>query len=54
MKKWLKAEKHALKVLELKEGASQDEIKSRYKELTKKWHPDRFKNEDEKADAHEK
>ena len=47
-------EKHALKVLELKHGVSQDEIRSRYRELTKKWHPDKFKDEEEKTAAHEK
>lgn len=47
-------EKHALKILELERGVNQDQIKARYRELTKKWHPDRFKNQDEKDEAHEK
>jgi len=47
-------EKHALKVLDLKRGVSQDEIRARYRELSKQWHPDRFTNEEEKAEAHEK
>ena len=47
-------EKHALKVLELKRGVSQDEIRSRYRELSKQWHPDRFTDEVEKNEAHEK
>lgn len=47
-------ERHALKVLELKKGASQEDIKARYRELSKKWHPDRFKDEQEKSEAHEK
>lgn len=45
-------EKNALRVLELKSGVSQEEIRSRYRELTKKWHPDKFLDKDEKADAH--
>ena len=28
--------------MELKNGASQEEIRSRYRELTKQWHPDRY------------
>ena len=47
-------EKHALKVLELKRGATQEEIRSKYRELTKIWHPDKIKDEEEKAAAHEK
>ena len=31
-------------VLEIKEGASQDEIKSAYKKLVKKYHPDQYAN----------
>jgi len=44
-------EKNALKVLGLQQGASQDEIKSRYRELSKQWHPD--KNKDNKEQAQE-
>lgn len=47
-------ERNALKVLDLVKGSSQSEIKARYRELSKKWHPDRFLNETEKAEAHEK
>jgi len=47
-------ETHALKVLDLKKGSSQAEIKARYRELSKKWHPDRIKEETEKAEAHER
>jgi DnaJ family protein C protein 22 len=47
-------EKHALRVLELKRGVSQEEIKARYRDLSKKWHPDKFPNEVEKEDAHAK
>jgi molecular chaperone DnaJ len=32
--------KEAYTTLELSEGASQDEAKKKYRELTKKWHPD--------------
>jgi len=47
-------EKNALKVLDLSKGVSQSEIKVRYRELSKKWHPDKFKDEAEKAEAHKR
>lgn len=47
-------EKHALKVLGLERGVGQDEIRAKYRELSKAWHPDRFKDEQEKNEAHEK
>ena len=47
-------EKHALKVLELKRGVTQEEIRTRYRELSKQWHPDKFTDETEKSEAHEK
>ena len=47
-------EKHALKVLGLKRGVGQDEIRAKYRELSKTWHPDRYTNEEEKIEAHEK
>jgi len=47
-------ETHALKVLDLKKGTSQSEIKARYRELTKKWHPDKVKDETEKEEAHKR
>lgn len=45
-------EKNALKVLGLQQGATQEEIKARYRELSKQWHPD--KNKDNKEEAQEK
>lgn len=36
----------ALRVLELKAGASLDEIKKAYRELVKVWHPDRFPSDE--------
>ncbi len=42
----------ANQILELKKGSSQEEIRSRYRELTKKWHPDKFLGEVEKEEAH--
>ena len=39
-------------VLELQKGVSQEEIRSRYRELSKKWHPDKFLGEVEKEEAH--
>ena len=48
-------EKNALKALGLSKGASQDEIKARYRELTKLNHPDKVKGTpEEKEAAHEK
>ena len=47
-------ERNALKVLDLKKTASQSEIRSRYRELSKKWHPDKFQDETEKEEAHER
>jgi len=47
-------EGNALKVLDLKPGSTQGEIKARYRELSKKWHPDKYKDESEKGNAHEK
>lgn len=45
-------EKNALKVLGLQSGASQQEIKARYRELSKQWHPDKVK--ENKAEAQQK
>jgi len=47
-------EENALEVLELNNGASQSEIKARYREMSKKWHPDRYKDEKEKEEAHQR
>ena len=48
-------EKNALKVMELKAGSSQEEIRSRYRELTKQFHPDKVQGTpEEKEAAHEK
>jgi len=48
-------ERNALKALELEKGASQEEIRSRYRELTKQFHPDKVQgNQQEKDAAHEK
>ena len=48
-------ERNALKVMELEKGASQEEIRSRYRELTKQFHPDKVQGSaEEKEAAHEK
>nr|XP_027222959.1 dnaJ homolog subfamily C member 22-like [Penaeus vannamei] len=44
-------EKHALKVLGLNKGATQDDITAAYRKLAKEWHPDRHTVE-EKEIAH--
>ena len=36
-------------MLELKKGATQGEIKSRYRELSKKWHPDKYRGDKVRA-----
>ncbi|XP_037776245.1 dnaJ homolog subfamily C member 22-like [Penaeus monodon] len=46
-------EKHALKVLGLRKGASQEEITSAYRKLAKEWHPDRHKNEEKESASEE-
>jgi len=38
-------EKNSLKVLGLDPGATQDQIKSRYRELSKQWHPDKVRGD---------
>jgi|FrelakmetLWP11LW_1041352.scaffolds.fasta_scaffold474179_1 DnaJ-class molecular chaperone len=43
-----------LQVLELKKGVGQEEIRSRYREFSKKWHPDKFLDPEEKEEAHVK
>ncbi|MCL4132140.1 UNVERIFIED_CONTAM: hypothetical protein GTU68_046889 [Idotea baltica] len=45
---------HALKVLGLPNGASQEDISARFKNLTKEWHPDRHKTPESKLFAQEK
>lgn len=40
--------KSLYEILEIKENATREEIKSRYRELAKKYHPDRHSNLDEK------
>jgi len=47
-------ERHALKVLGLNKGFSQEELKAKYRELTKVWHPDRIKDPDLKEEAGQK
>lgn len=44
---------HALKVLGLSKGATQDEITSTYRKLAKEWHPDRHRG-DNQAEAQER
>uniref|UniRef100_A0A0K2V1Q9 DnaJ homolog subfamily C member 22 n=2 Tax=Lepeophtheirus salmonis TaxID=72036 RepID=A0A0K2V1Q9_LEPSM len=47
-------EKNSLKVLDLPLNATQSEIKSKYKALSRIWHPDKFINTKEKDTAHSK
>ena len=44
-------EKTALKVLGLSQGATQEEIRSKYRELTKLHHPDKVKGTQEEKEA---
>lgn len=44
----------AYKILELKPGASPDEVKQAYRQLAKVWHPDRFIDPLQKQEAEEK
>jgi len=39
--------------LDLDRTATQEQIRSRYRELSKKWHPDRIKDPELKAEAQE-
>ncbi len=42
-------EQNALKVLNLTESSTQEEIKKRYKQLAREWHPDRYRGDKETA-----
>ena len=44
-------EKKFFETLELPEGSSFDEIKKSYRSLMKKYHPDKFPNDDKKRQA---
>ena len=44
----------ALQTLNLQKGCTLDEIKKKYRELSKKWHPDKFLDPDKKIEAQEK
>ncbi len=46
-------ETHALRVLDLNPGSSQEQIRARYRQLTKTWHPDRIKDPEKKEEAQE-
>ena len=47
-------EKNALKTLGLHQGASQEEIRTKYRELTKVHHPDKVKGTTEEKEAAQK
>jgi len=40
--------------LNISESASQEEIKSAYKQLARQWHPDKVKDPEKKREAEEK
>lgn len=42
-------EQNALKVLNLTQSATQEQIKKRYKQLAREWHPDKFRGDEEIA-----
>lgn len=50
----VEGEEHALIVLGLKKGATLKEIKERYRQLAKQWHPDHHQGEENKAHAQKK
>jgi len=47
-------ETNALRVLELANGATQEEITQKYRQLVRKWHPDKSINQVDKAAAEKK
>lgn len=47
-------ERNALKTLELGKGASQEEITQKWRKLSKTWHPDKFRDPEEKIQAQQK
>ncbi len=47
-------ESNALKTLELGKGASQEEITQKWRKLSKTWHPDKFRDPEEKKMAQQK
>lgn len=47
-------EKNSLKVLGLGAGATQEQIKAKYRELSKQWHPDKVRGDDAKEEAQAK
>ncbi|CAG0922034.1 unnamed protein product [Notodromas monacha] len=47
-------EQNALEILGLDSSATQEDITSAYRKLSRQWHPDRFKEEFKKIDAQEK
>jgi DnaJ family protein C protein 22 len=47
-------EKNALKLLNLTSKATQEEITATYRKLSRQWHPDKHKDQDDKQKAQEK
>jgi len=47
-------ESNALITLDLPKGASQEQITKRWRDLSRQWHPDKFRDPEEKAVAQEK
>lgn len=47
-------EAHAYKVLNIKENATEKQIKTSYRKLAKEWHPDKHADPSKKAEAQEK
>ena len=50
----IEGEDHAYDVLGLERGTEFKEVRKRYKELAKEWHPDHHQGEEEKLEAQEK
>lgn len=47
-------ESNALRLLDLPKGTTQEQLTQRWRQLSRQWHPDKFQNEEEKADAQNK
>jgi DnaJ family protein C protein 22 len=47
-------ERNALRALDLPKGASQEQITQKWRQLSRQWHPDKFRDPEEKIAAQAK